>query len=381
MNTPPKKLTPNTSGMGHLQRPAWQNAMPRRPVAPPAYLSQLKPKPIQPQMANGALNRKPPVVPPVYRPQPVTKVLQTKRSSVPNQRAAQTPRPPVAPPVYRPQAKEMVQPKAITLLRRAPVAPPVYRPEQKRIAQPKIASAPARMAPKTSHRVNSLTIQRQIMLDDSETFWDEIMNLPFAHHLGDVEQEILRRWVNQRTIHRFTSDPRSTAVAKLFAAAEEAAGLVAKGQAVNDLFQAKNLKFITKDPNREPTLYFRFGEQSGRLRQTHGGGPKIGMEVHKTDFFYSNEKDLDEFLNKMRTLRENHQAPGFLEWRTEQAFHGMYTAREGDLHLEITRDQHRIVRSTHKSGGRYSSKVDKYNEDWLRSNIWSVVGLAAGPDL
>jgi hypothetical protein len=51
-----------------------------------------------------ALNRRPPVAPPVYRPQPPTKVLQTKAANV-------------APPAYRPQPKS------------APQAPPVYRPQ------------------------------------------------------------------------------------------------------------------------------------------------------------------------------------------------------------------------------------------------------------
>jgi hypothetical protein len=65
------------------------------------------PNAAQPKMANGAMNRKPPVTLPVYRP----------------------------------EAKKIVQPKAISQLRKPPTAPPVYRPEQKRIAQPKMATA------------------------------------------------------------------------------------------------------------------------------------------------------------------------------------------------------------------------------------------------
>src|SRR5262245_1816958 len=85
-------------------------------------------------------NLKQPTAPPVYRPQPVPRVLQTKNSSSP--KAISPPRrSPTAPPVYRPEAKKIVQPKAISPPRKTPPAPPVYRPEQKRVAQPKPALA------------------------------------------------------------------------------------------------------------------------------------------------------------------------------------------------------------------------------------------------
>lgn len=80
------------------------------------------------------------VAPPVYRPQPLPKVLQTKSSS--GQRPlGQALRSPIAPPVYRPEAKKIVQPKTISQQRKLPTPAPVYRPEQKRIVQGRIASA------------------------------------------------------------------------------------------------------------------------------------------------------------------------------------------------------------------------------------------------
>ena len=94
----------------------------RRPVAPPVY---------RPQSAPNVLLKKVPVAPPVYRPQPAPKVLQKKSSPVskpetPNARAQK----PSAPPVYRPDAKKIVQPKAISLLKKA---------DQKRTVPPGIA--------------------------------------------------------------------------------------------------------------------------------------------------------------------------------------------------------------------------------------------------
>src|SRR5262249_35910160 len=65
---------------------------------------QFKPLVAQLKIRVSAESIKHPVAPPVYRPQPVPKVLQTKSSSAPSPRAAQVPRQPVAPPVYRPQA-------------------------------------------------------------------------------------------------------------------------------------------------------------------------------------------------------------------------------------------------------------------------------------
>lgn len=67
---------------------------------------------------------KTPVAPPVYRPQSLPKVLQTKSS-------LSQARPPVAPSAYRPDAKLSIQPKVNSPQRKSPVPPPPYRPEQK----------------------------------------------------------------------------------------------------------------------------------------------------------------------------------------------------------------------------------------------------------
>ena len=92
-----------------------------------------------------------PVAPPVYRPQPTPRVLQTKSATSQPPHKAQTINKPVAPPAYRPNpVPHVLQRKAATPVGgtpRQPVAPPVYRPEQKRIVQPKMA-APARQTPK-----------------------------------------------------------------------------------------------------------------------------------------------------------------------------------------------------------------------------------------
>jgi hypothetical protein len=60
--------------------------------------------------------KKLPAAPPVYRPQPVPKVLQTKSATGQTESPSQ-PRSPVAPPVYRPQQKKIAQPKMKSVAR------------------------------------------------------------------------------------------------------------------------------------------------------------------------------------------------------------------------------------------------------------------------
>ena len=74
--------------------------------------------------------KKPPIAPPVYRPQPLPKVLQTKRS------LSNRSLPPVAPQIFRTQQKPRVlqekpkigQAQFVAQPKQAPAAPPVYRP-------------------------------------------------------------------------------------------------------------------------------------------------------------------------------------------------------------------------------------------------------------
>lgn len=75
------------------------------------------------------------VAPPVYRPQPVPKVLQTKRVTTQLQSTGQEPRKPLPPPVYRPSVNTLVQSTTISQFRTLHVDMPEYRPEQKRVVR------------------------------------------------------------------------------------------------------------------------------------------------------------------------------------------------------------------------------------------------------
>lgn len=117
-------------------------AQPKRPLT---QQGSLQPKTAggQPQQQRPAANqsRRAPVAPPVYRPQPVPRVLQTKMASNQQTQPGQSPRQPIAPPVYRPEPKKIVQPKMASAAqaRKPPTAPPVYRPN----SEPKVLQAKA----------------------------------------------------------------------------------------------------------------------------------------------------------------------------------------------------------------------------------------------
>lgn len=86
---------------------------------------------IQPKIATFPQKPKQPVAPPVYRPQPVPRVLQTKKANSQPQ-AGNLPCRPLAPPVYRPEAKpNAVQQKTASpsQLKTHSAAPPAYRPQ------------------------------------------------------------------------------------------------------------------------------------------------------------------------------------------------------------------------------------------------------------
>jgi hypothetical protein len=146
------------------------------PKAPPVYRPQSVPKVLQTkkQAAHQPADqsRRAPVAPPAYRPQPVPKVLQTKKAVGPTHRqqqslAGQTPGLPVAPPVYRPEHKKIVQPKmSVTAQgRKLPKAPPVYRPGHK----------------------NLYPVQRKVVID-----YDENLKITVAEM--ETDEELKKEW-------------------------------------------------------------------------------------------------------------------------------------------------------------------------------------------
>jgi hypothetical protein len=108
--------------------------------------------------------RRVPQAPPVYRPQPVPRVLQ-KKMSVPGQTIDRSIRTPLAPPVYCPQTTPRVLQRKIALVERSalvrapgqPISPPIYRPQP----TPTAVQMKEPRTPTAAH-YKSTSIQRQM---------------------------------------------------------------------------------------------------------------------------------------------------------------------------------------------------------------------------
>jgi hypothetical protein len=112
------------------------SSVPRQQAPSRPHQKSPRPAVAQPKTAAPFQKPRPPVAPPVYRPQPTPKVLQRKSANnQPQPGASQPRRAPAAPPPYRPQ------PRPPALQRKShPQAPPVYRPQPPpKVLQPKTA--------------------------------------------------------------------------------------------------------------------------------------------------------------------------------------------------------------------------------------------------
>ena len=138
-------------------------------------------------------------------------------------------------------------------------------------------------------------IQRVIKLNGQQLSDDEV-----AQHGADAtERTILANWAASDVEHRFT---------KARHLKKAVASVKTKPTDASDLYKKANLKFLTKADNRLPTLYFKSGDDSGRLRQQHGKGPKVGSETNKKDYFFENSAHLDTFEAAAKDAKANDRA-------------------------------------------------------------------------
>lgn len=169
------------------------------PVAPPVYKPQPTPRVLQRTAAvrgQSAGAQAKPAAPPVYRPQPAPKVLQTKRAVSQPPPAGKSPDRPAAPPAYRPAAKT-VQPKA------ASVTPPVNPARPRRAAGPTVAQP--KSSPRPARRPRAGVIQPiMTVIDDM----DEVLVREIEIHSKNLNQrvvykdsEVVLRADNDTAIH------------------------------------------------------------------------------------------------------------------------------------------------------------------------------------
>jgi hypothetical protein len=172
-------------------------SFPRKPVSHTA----------QPKAAGASPIRKMPVAPPVYRPQPVPRVLQRKIASGQQPHAGQPPLQPVAPPVYRPEQKKIVQPKmAATQTHKPPKAPPVYRPEQRKVLQPKLISQPRKPpTPPPVYRPQIKTVQPRMIAARAHT---QPMPPPvYRQGSSTIQRKVIEKTFKGKKIYYSDQDP------------------------------------------------------------------------------------------------------------------------------------------------------------------------------
>ena len=120
-----------------------------QPIKPrPGPAHQLKPEIAQMKKVGLAHDFKRPVAPPVYRPQPVPKVLQRKSAVVRQSPSPVSRSQTAAPPANLLQARKLAQAKMAAAQPRTPAAPQVYRPQPPpRVLQTKGSHRPVTAAP------------------------------------------------------------------------------------------------------------------------------------------------------------------------------------------------------------------------------------------
>ena len=146
-------------------------------------------KTAQPKMGNAALNRKPPVAPSVYHPQPVPKVLQTKSSPVQNPLAAQAK---VMKPISHGLKSATVQPQT------SPPSRPV--PSRSHAVQRSLDDLPAEMVQEIASYLNpqernNLRLTNSTLARQAETEWHVLGRLINNCHVDEYNYKAICKYV------------------------------------------------------------------------------------------------------------------------------------------------------------------------------------------
>ena len=198
-------------------------------------------------------------------------------------------------------------------------------------------------------------IQRTLKVGGQDFTQAEIDNL----YRPGARRTILGNWRASALEHSFaTVDKLKEAAMRARDTVPDAAGLFTKA----------NLIFTTETGTRAPTLYFRSGNQSGRLRQQHGSGPLVRTETDKVDYFFSTKAAAEQCRDAARAARTNNDdfVPANPDWRT--------VPQNGDYHLEVTMSGN-DVRGTHLSEGRINlNGLDAYDDASIARIRNQIVG-------
>ena len=212
---------------------------------------------------------------------------------------------------------------------------------------------------------SSQTVQRRIFLDGQEAPLQKLL----SQAKDAKERVILANWGWSDTKHNFESRKNGPKARQRLIEAIASAKSQAKD--VSSLYSASNLMFLTKASGRLPTLYFRSGNESGRIRQQHGGGPRVVSETNKIDYFFSDESQKKKFHKAAKYAMDNGK-----KFKPRLSKYSASLVPGADnFHFEVTFKGGGKIKKIHMSGGKIDNDISKYDDTRIKSIYLSAIGF------
>jgi hypothetical protein len=212
-------------------------------------------------------------------------------------------------------------------------------------------------------------IQAKILLNGEEAKLEDLLA---QWENDEAAQNILTNWSKSEIPHNFEDGQKGTAKQALATAVKSAKKRSKEAPA---LYKKENLKFLTKDENRLPTLYFKSGNDSGRIRQQHKSGPEVIAETYKVDYFFPKNEDKTKFSNAASKAKNGKVAfkPNL------EDYNATLEIKDGYYHAEVTytNDKDQMVVKVHPSGGKIVTNIEDFKDDQIiKAAYQSSSGLA-----
>ncbi len=223
----------------------------------------------------------------------------------------------------------------------------------------------ARMLKSEIKRQENKVVQRRIMLDGVAANLSSLLQ-----QANDAtERVIIANWGWSKTEHNFVTSGEVSAQQKL---AEAIASAKSRSVNVPALYSTSNLKFLTKAESRLPTLYFKSGENSGRIRQQHGSGPAVIAETNKTDYFFPGKGDVSKFGRAAKEAKQRNTAFN----PTLSTYNATLTPTADYFHYEVTYKDNRQIKKVHPSGGQIDTDISGYDDTRIQSVYEAAIGYS-----
>ncbi len=152
-----------------------------------------------------------------------------------------------------------------------------------------------------------------------------------------------------------------------------------KYRAGQNFFTKQNLKYITQDVDRKPTLYFENKGQSGRLRQQHNKGPLIRMEPANRKYFFKDkakaieaQAHYSEFTGEGKDMTRRFIGGKFSGFEEKFGEHFTKVPTKGFHQLELHVNEAMNVHNMHLSGGVVRTDMSEFSEDRVNTMYKSM---------